>query len=142
MEKTITIDYSPMPHQRLLHDCQTSLIAVCGRQVGKTVCAVNELIKRAISKPNSRNWYITNDYKQAKRNVWDLFRNYLSVLPKDALKFNNSELKIEFHNNSKIELIGVENLESLRGARLDFACLLYTSPSPRDRTRSRMPSSA
>jgi len=123
MEKTITIDYSPMPHQRLLHDCQTSLIAVCGRQVGKTVCAVNELIKRAISKPNSRNWYITNDYKQAKRNVWDLFRNYLSVLPKDALKFNNSELKIEFHNNSKIELIGVENLESLRGARLDFAVL-------------------
>ena len=24
----------------------------------------------------------------------------------------------------------------------DVACLLYTSPSPRDRTRSRMPSSA
>ena len=31
------------------------------------------------------------------------------------------------------------------GAKLDIlstACLLYTSPSPRDRTRSRMPSSA
>ena len=27
-------------------------------------------------------------------------------------------------------------------AVLDVACLLYTSPSPRDRTRSRMPSSA
>ena len=26
--------------------------------------------------------------------------------------------------------------------RLDLTCLLYTSPSPRDRTRSRMPSSA
>ena len=25
---------------------------------------------------------------------------------------------------------------------LQYACLLYTSPSPRDRTRSRMPSSA
>ena len=25
---------------------------------------------------------------------------------------------------------------------LDISCLLYTSPSPRDRTRSRMPSSA
>ena len=25
---------------------------------------------------------------------------------------------------------------------LPFSCLLYTSPSPRDRTRSRMPSSA
>ena len=33
---------------------------------------------------------------------------------------------------------------SLRRARLDEVniCLLYTSPSPRDRTRSRMPSSA
>ena len=27
-------------------------------------------------------------------------------------------------------------------AHMDYACLLYTSPSPRDRTRSRMPSSA
>ena len=26
--------------------------------------------------------------------------------------------------------------------RVSYACLLYTSPSPRDRTRSRMPSSA
>ena len=28
------------------------------------------------------------------------------------------------------------------GAEFDYSCLLYTSPSPRDRTRSRMPSSA
>ena len=28
------------------------------------------------------------------------------------------------------------------GLNLNIACLLYTSPSPRDRTRSRMPSSA
>ena len=28
------------------------------------------------------------------------------------------------------------------GIGLEQACLLYTSPSPRDRTRSRMPSSA
>ena len=26
--------------------------------------------------------------------------------------------------------------------QMDYICLLYTSPSPRDRTRSRMPSSA
>ena len=29
-----------------------------------------------------------------------------------------------------------------RALTLSFGCLLYTSPSPRDRTRSRMPSSA
>src|SRR5665811_193135 len=31
--------------------------------------------------------------------------------------------------------------EALRSGRLGVICLLYTSPSPRDRTRSRMPSS-
>ena len=30
----------------------------------------------------------------------------------------------------------------LKGDTLVYDCLLYTSPSPRDRTRSRMPSSA
>src|SRR5665811_1122038 len=39
-----------------------------------------------------------------------------------------------------------QNLDILRESNPDFvlilACLLYTSPSPRDRTRSRMPSSA
>ena len=36
----------------------------------------------------------------------------------------------------------VEVDESLKQARKNVGCLLYTSPSPRDRTRSRMPSSA
>ena len=31
---------------------------------------------------------------------------------------------------------------ALVGKIMCYACLLYTSPSPRDRTRSRMPSSA
>ena len=31
---------------------------------------------------------------------------------------------------------------TLKGIGLPMVCLLYTSPSPRDRTRSRMPSSA
>ena len=39
---------------------------------------------------------------------------------------------------------GVQDLDELRVVRADLVvvCLLYTSPSPRDRTRSRMPSSA
>ena len=36
----------------------------------------------------------------------------------------------------------VNNFEALIIAGPDSTCLLYTSPSPRDRTRSRMPSSA
>ena len=54
----------------------------------------------------------------------------------------------------ELELVGVGYRASNQGQKLDLAlgfshnilldiaCLLYTSPSPRDRTRSRMPSSA
>ena len=44
--------------------------------------------------------------------------------------------------------LGVNVLESMmrdwlqKNIDLGYSCLLYTSPSPRDRTRSRMPSSA
>ena len=48
-------------------------------------------------------------------------------IKKDALKF---EKEIGTLNESRVKFWN-EN-----------ACLLYTSPSPRDRTRSRMPSSA
>ena len=42
-----------------------------------------------------------------------------------------------------IEVGGYTDLEQKElYDRVDDACLLYTSPSPRDRTRSRMPSSA
>ena len=42
----------------------------------------------------------------------------------------------------KIHLGRSRNDQVLLDLRLFFSCLLYTSPSPRDRTRSRMPSSA
>ena len=41
------------------------------------------------------------------------------------------------------EVLSPQQLEELDDTgELNLACLLYTSPSPRDRTRSRMPSSA
>ena len=36
----------------------------------------------------------------------------------------------------------IPNLQRMVGSDTNIDCLLYTSPSPRDRTRSRMPSSA
>ena len=48
-----------------------------------------------------------------------------------------------FTNNEISTAVGVEGRSVLRNApTLYNVCLLYTSPSPRDRTRSRMPSSA
>ena len=46
----------------------------------------------------------------------------------------------------RVSVVGAVALEetdaALTAAQIDEVCLLYTSPSPRDRTRSRMPSSA
>ena len=41
-----------------------------------------------------------------------------------------------------IEIAGGRSLLAVKGKHSPYLCLLYTSPSPRDRTRSRMPSSA
>ena len=64
------------------------------------------------------------------------------------------------HRVSEGQVVRLEKLELATGATVEFdsvlmvvngedvkigapvVCLLYTSPSPRDRTRSRMPSSA
>ena len=57
--------------------------------------------------------------------VWPLYETF-------RLSFTNSNLGTLMGG---AEYIGWENYEKA-------ICLLYTSPSPRDRTRSRMPSSA
>ena len=122
--------YIPQPHQILWHNNRSRfLVAVCGRQIGKTVGAINELIRRAYLNPNTRNWYVTNDYTQAKRNVWDTLKQY--VTPDMGAVFNSSELKVTFPNGSKIELIGVENAESLRGAVVHFMILDEYADFPR-----------
>ena len=49
---------------------------------------------------------------------------------------SNTEQKLDNSEKIKIYLCGVTVYDE------SHICLLYTSPSPRDRTRSRMPSSA
>jgi len=53
---------------------------------------------------------------------------------------------IIYGGNGNDLLRGLEGIDQVFGEDGDdtfvFTCLLYTSPSPRDRTRARMPSSA
>ena len=50
------------------------------------------------------------------------------------------DVVLESAGDQKIAVI--KEVRALTNLGLGEACLLYTSPSPRDRTRSRMPSSA
>ena len=52
--------------------------------------------------------------------------------------FDEAEDKVTLNTVQDAEPIVEENKRKMNA----YGCLLYTSPSPRDRTRSRMPSSA
>ncbi len=118
----VVIPYTPQSYQMAWHQNPTRfLVAVCGRQIGKTTAAVNELVKRALQNPSTRNWYVSGTFKQSKRNVWDELKKFI---PKElGATFNETELKVVFPNLSKIELIGVESADSLRGAVVHFMIL-------------------
>ena len=47
-----------------------------------------------------------------------------------------------YGNEAALQSASAADLEEMHAAYVAYTCLLYTSPSPRDRTRSRMPSSA
>ena len=49
------------------------------------------------------------------------------------------DLGFDLYKKERVRIAGVDTPEK---RTRDKDCLLYTSPSPRDRTRSRMPSSA
>ena len=59
--------------------------------------------------------------------------------------YAKSEFIIDENGNLNSIVDDADTLDYFRQTilkRIDNTCLLYTSPSPRDRTRSRMPSSA
>ena len=59
----------------------------------------------------------------------------------EHLNWHLDRLNINLDNGPEINQL-IEFLRERSKSLVDLACLLYTSPSPRDRTRARMPSAA
>lgn len=89
------------------------------RRAGKTVGLINELIKQACTsnKTDTRLAYIAPFYNQAKSIAWDYLKKYTAPLPNT--KVNESELRVDLFNGSRIRLFGADNYNSLRGLYLD-----------------------
>jgi len=115
--KVITIPYKPRPWARAFHDSGKRFsVLVMHRRAGKTVAAVNHLIRAALKNEKTKYAYIAPTYKQAKNIAWDNLKDYARVVP--GVKYNESELRCDFPNGSRITLFGADNPDSLRGITL------------------------
>ena len=117
MTKTITIPYTPREWAKDFHNSKARFkVLVMHRRAGKTVAAVNHLIREALLNNDTKYAYIAPTYKQAKNIAWDNVKEYARVVP--GVKFNESELRADFPNGSRITLFGADNPDSLRGITL------------------------
>jgi hypothetical protein len=120
----VIIPYAPRENQLAVHeavDTHRFTVAVCHRRFGKTVAAINHLVKAAVSceRESPRFAYIAPTYTQAKRVAWDYLLKYTE--PLDA-KANIAELRVDFWGR-RISLYGADNPDSLRGIYLDGVVL-------------------
>ena len=72
--------------------------------------------------------------------IFDLDEVWWMITKQNPLKEKNDYMSFEDRSNQAKKLIGNNNIK-LKFFE-DITCLLYTSPSPRDVSTSRMPSSA
>ena len=109
-----------------------SIVLAC-RQSGKSISSVAYLLWYACFHPEKTIAILANKGQVAREmlaRITLMLENLPFFLQPGTKALNKGSL--EFSNNSRI----------IASATSGSSCLLYTSPSPRDRTRSRMPSSA
>ena len=118
----VVIPYKPRKLQKFLHNQipkNRFNVIVAHRRSGKTVLCINHLIRAALTnpQPNPRYAFIAPTFKQGKSTAWDYIKNYCRNIP--YIKFNESELRCDFPNGSRVTILGAENDQALRGIFLD-----------------------
>lgn len=120
----VTIPYKPREEQRELHkDKKRWRVTICHRRFGKTVYAINRLLKDCLTCENNnpRFAYIAPYRMQAKQIAWDYLKYYSRAIP--GIEVYESELRIDFPNGGRVRLFGADNPDALRGIYLDGVVL-------------------
>lgn len=117
---TVTLQINFRPHQQRAWENDTRfMVRVWHRRAGKTFYSVLAQVIRCIQsdKDDHRAFYIAPTFKQAKAIAWDMARGFLRGVP--GITFNESELRIDFPNGARLQLLGAEQYDSLRGRYAD-----------------------
>jgi phage terminase large subunit len=87
---------------------------VAHRRAGKTVSAINDVIKSAVMCPDKTALfgYVAPFRSQAKAVAWDYLKRYSDPIKQDT---NEGELQVTLINGPKIRLFGADNADAMRG---------------------------
>ena len=131
--KILQIPYKPREYQKQVHDSLKRFnVLVCHRRFGKSVLSINELIKTAAAKPRSLCAFISPTYRQGKAIAWEYLKYYTKPLMYLGGSRNETELRIDLFNESRIQIFGADNPDSIRGMGFDAVVLdEYAIMSPR-----------
>ena len=116
----VVIPYRPRALQRAIHDrLKRFNLLVMHRRAGKTVLAINQLIKWVLTceLDRPRGAYVAPLYRQAKSIAWDYLQHYCRPIP--GAEFNQAELRVDFPTGARIQLFGADTPDSLRGLYFD-----------------------
>jgi len=92
-------------------------VLVAGRRFGKTKAAVNELIRAAIRKAGSLNWWVAPTFSITRKGWRELF----AFLPDELIaNVSRTEVMVELINGSSIWFKSADNPDSLLSEGLDF----------------------
>lgn len=124
MAKVITIPYKPRypgVHEAL--EAHRFAVLVAHRRFGKTVLAVNHLLKQAICCGRERGFfaYVAPFRNQAKSVAWDYLKHYSAPVP--GRRVNEGELAVTLGNGARIRIFGADNPDALRGLYFDGVVL-------------------
>ena len=131
--KIVEVPYRPREYQLEVHKSRKRFsVLVCHRRFGKSVLSINELIKTAADKPRSLCAFIAPTYRQGKSIAWEYLKFYTQPLLKIGGTRNESELRIDLFNGSRIQIFGADNPDSIRGMGFDAVVLdEYAIMAPR-----------
>ena len=113
--REILLPYNPRKAFLPFHNrTQRWACLVAHRRAGKTVAAINDILRAAImyQGPNGLFGYIAPYMNQARRIAWDYFKYYGAPLIADA---NEQQMTLTLHNGVKIGLFGADNADAMRG---------------------------
>lgn len=117
---TVVIPYAPRSAFLPFHDrSQRWSVLVVHRRAGKTVAAINDLIRGCLrcQKLSPRFAYVAPTYSQAKDVAWGYLKRFTQDIPGRVV--SEAELHVTLPGDRRIRLYGADNYDRMRGVYFD-----------------------